>query len=607
MHAVLNLTVLVLVCKAPGESQAASIGASSLTVVASLFMAALSCMEHGRSLRTSFLLTGSLFITVFLDIAQCRTLFLRDDASPISQVFAATLCAKAIVLFLETKSKSRWYLETDTERGVEEASGLFSLCTFSWLTALIAQGYRRVLRLETLPCLDTSISTNHQQPRFERAWAHSSRQGRARLLDALAKSAGIRGLYAVLPRIVHIGFTLCQPFLVQGISQYLQRPASATSSDHGYGWIGAAFLAYSGMAITSSLYWYHHERALARMRTNLVAIIFRQTTCLGRSHSDKSSTLTLMSTDVERIQRGMHGIHEVWANAIEVGLAAWLLYRQIGVAFSAPLGYMALCVALSISLGRFSLRRQGDWMKATQNRVGSISKMIAGMKSLKMLGLSAQLADTVGQQRDVELHSANGYRLILLLSAVVGFSPLLFTPVLSFAATSRSLDTSRLFTSLALLLLVTSPMAQLLQVIPQLISTLACFDRIATFLDTTLHVDTRVFSPSTGTKEEAMQNLNTVAESRWALSIASGDGPCIIMQNLTFGFTPNQTVLDDITLSIPLSMITMIVGPVGSGKSTLCRALLGDICAAKGFVEYSRALPTIAYCDQTPWLPNDSI
>jgi ATP-binding cassette subfamily C (CFTR/MRP) protein 1 len=502
---------LVIVCKT-SDLPRTSIAASSLTLVASLVITVLSWLEHGRSLRTSFLINGYLLITILFDAAQCRTLFLNGNRSPIGIPFAVVIGVKTIILLLEAQSKSRWY-HFKYQRSGEETAGLFSVCTYSWLTNLIARGHRKILGLEDLPPLDESLSTKHQQPRFEAAWNRSSRQGRTRLLSALAISAGLPGLYAILPRVVHIGFAFCQPFLIQGVSQFLQRPRDSTSVNYGYGWIGAAFLAYSGMAVTSSLYWYYHQRVVARLRADLVSSIFRQTTTLSLSHKDKAKTLTLMSTDVERIQRGMQNLHEIWANALEVGLAAWLLQRQIGIAFLVPLGYVALCVGLSLTLGNLSVPRQGDWMKATQKRVGSISRIIAGMKSLRMMGLSVQLQDTVEQQRSAELRFANRFRLMTVFSAVVSFSPLLFSPVLAFAATGRILNTSRLFTSLAFLLLVSNPLAQLLQILPQLMATMACFDRIADFLEIVRYVDGRVFA-----RDETADGTTSLTESRKAIS-----------------------------------------------------------------------------------------
>ena len=49
-----------------------------------------------------------------------------------------------------------------------------------------------------------------------------------------------------------------------------------------------------------------------------------------------SATLTLTSTDVDRICASFETIHEIWANPIEVGIAIWLLERQLGLGCIGP-------------------------------------------------------------------------------------------------------------------------------------------------------------------------------------------------------------------------------------------------------------------------------
>lgn len=44
-----------------------------------------------------------------------------------------------------------------------------------------------------------------------------------------------------------------------------------------------------------------------------------------------------MSTDTELICRSFVTLHEVWASPIECGVALYLLYRQLGLAFLAPM------------------------------------------------------------------------------------------------------------------------------------------------------------------------------------------------------------------------------------------------------------------------------
>lgn len=63
-----------------------------------------------------------------------------------------------------------------------------------------------------------------------------------------------------------------------------------------------------------------------------MAVVYRKTLSLDVSSVNKSSALTIMNADVERIVGGLRMINEIWANFIQVAFAAWLLERQVGVA-----------------------------------------------------------------------------------------------------------------------------------------------------------------------------------------------------------------------------------------------------------------------------------
>jgi len=44
-----------------------------------------------------------------------------------------------------------------------------------------------------------------------------------------------------------------------------------------------------------------------------------------------------MGTDVERIVEGLRSFHETWASLLEVGIACWLLEKQLSLACIAPI------------------------------------------------------------------------------------------------------------------------------------------------------------------------------------------------------------------------------------------------------------------------------
>lgn len=80
----------------------------------------------------------------------------------------------------------------------------------------------------------------------------------------------------------------------------------------------------------------------------------------------------------------------------------------------------------------------------------------------------------------------------------------------------------------------------------------------------------------------------------------------IVVQGLDVRMSPDtDLVLRQVSFSVSHKTLTMIIGPVGSGKSILLRALLGEVDFAKGSVTVSTR--RVAVCTQRPWLPNTTI
>lgn len=68
--------------------------------------------------------------------------------------------------------------------------------------------------------------------------------------------------------------------------------------------------------------------------------------------------------------------------------------------------------------------------------------------------------------------------------------------------------------------------------------------------------------------------------------------------------TEVKSFLKDITLDIPRGSLVAVVGPVGSGKSSLLQAMVGNMMKSQGEVIRGGS---ISYASQTPWIQNATI
>jgi ATP-binding cassette subfamily C (CFTR/MRP) protein 1 len=169
--------------------------------------------------------------------------------------------------------------------------------------------------------------------------------------------------------------------------------------------------------------------------------------------------------------------------------------------------------------------------------------------------------------------------------------PQLIAPVLTFAIyigiSSRdhsTLDTTKLFTSLALILLASEPLFMLISGLIELRSAIGCFARLGKFLQTPARHDTRtVVSTHSGTGSN-LSHTNAIA-----------------IHNVSFGWKEeDQFTVKNVSLRVSPSSVVMITGPVACGKSTLLKGLLGETPLSEGRVEVSSS--DVAWCEQSPWL-----
>ncbi|KAI1148901.1 P-loop containing nucleoside triphosphate hydrolase protein [Nemania diffusa] len=612
--AALELVLLVLASIRPLEITSLTIASATLEFAAALCMVPLSIFDHSRVARPSVLLSIYLFPTVLFDAAQTRTYWLAARTQPelaYAAVFTASMSIKAVILLLEAQPKTKW-LETKEPRSPEETSSIYSLGVFFWLNRVFLTGYRQMMDLKDLYPLDRGMAGATLFNRFQKYAVYSKMKGdKYALTKALTRTLQVPILLVVIPRLLLTAFRFSQPFMINKILDLLSQPITHASVNAGYGLIGATALIYAGIAVSTALYWYFHYRTLIMARGILVTAIYTKATEAQAGPGDASAAITLMSVDIERIVIGFSTLHEAWAGNIEVAIASYLLYLKLGAAFAAPLVVVALSfVAISIVV-KFTGNAQRRWMARVQKRVGLTSTVIAGMKNIKLAGLAGPIGDFIQSLRVDELKAGSRLRQLNLSTTALAFGPLFISPIVTFAFAQHTLDTTTLFTSYSYLVLLATPLTEVIKTVQLAASALACIGRIQEFLETQPRQDVRMIQSSSAlssemsSTEKTSMNVGIMPVPDRPLPVYSS--PSVTVSGGSFGWEQNTPVLHDINLNIPHSALTIVVGPIASGKSTLIRSILGEIPFSQGSITMSTHIGRIAYCDQTPFLSNSTI
>ncbi|KAK1624645.1 P-loop containing nucleoside triphosphate hydrolase protein [Colletotrichum phormii] len=529
-----------------------------------------------------------LVLSTIFDAVRLRTLWVKSVGTPIVALSTAAFGLKLALLVQEEASKKRWIVGDSSECSSEETAGLFNRVGFHWLNSLLFNGYNSPLSIDKLPVIDRQLLSDSLWNRVGQKWRNSPKTGNNALLGTIFSALKWPILAPVPAYMILVGLQLAQPFMISIIMAYLASPVDHTEDQRniGYGLFGAYGLVYISIAVVTAGCQHLVFRYATMMRGCLVLLIYEKTTSMSITGAEEAAAVTLMSTDIERIVNGMSKIHESWSTLLQMAVALALLYRQLRVVFIVPLVLFLICAvgagALSGSAGAF----QASWMAAIQKRVGVISSVLGAPKGVKLSGFTDKMFQIIQDLRLKEIASAAKFRTMLLVIVTLSYAPGSISPVVTFGAYTAiaqkdhtTLDSNRIFTSLALLALVTQPLNELFAHLPNIIASIACFGRES--------------------KKQPKFNETTILDP-----LVSGNA--IEIRSAKFGWKADaDPALTDLTLDIPHGKLTMIVGPVASGKSTLLKAILGETPVAEGTI--NRASDNIAFCDQVPWLTNETL
>jgi ATP-binding cassette subfamily C (CFTR/MRP) protein 1 len=615
--AAMQLILLVMFSLNDSLRTKATLASAALVFACSVGICLLSHLEHVRSVRPSLLINSYLLLTLPFDMARTRTLFLSDASKPLAGVFSGMIGVKILVLIAEAMEKRGILLEPYRGLSPEETSGIYSRSFFFWLNKLMTSGFSRLLSNSDLYPIDSQMSAATLKSEMQRSWAAGSspaNKGQPRVLFWAMLWANRWALgYCVLPRLVQLAFRYTQPFLLARTVAF----ASDQSQPERIGWglTGAFFLVFLGLAVSNGFYYHMCYRFVASVRGALVSIIYTKTVDLSITALDESAAVTLMSSDTQVICMAMETLNDLWAVPLEVCIAMYLLFRQLGVAFAAPLVLAIVSVAGILCIASYTGAALKIWMQGIQSRVNVTANMLSSMKSVKMLGFSSLLHDTVHALRVKELKLASKFRKLLVFRIFLGNTLTTLAPFLTFAAfalhtlsSGKVINAQTAYTTLTLISLLASPLNDMIRAIPSLNSAMASLMRIQSFLESDARKDHRVplrHGSSSGSSDDGVSQEGIELDGR---TVAQSSGPSRVIhaQNVSFSWTSDDdSVIRDVSFDIMRGEICMIIGPVGAGKSTLLKGILGETPSTKGFL-YTDC-PEVAFVDQTPWIRNRSL
>ncbi|HFI2659928.1 TPA: ABC transporter ATP-binding protein [Streptococcus suis] len=318
-------------------------------------------------------------------------------------------------------------------------------------------------------------------------------------------------------------------------------------------------LAYVATVVSTLVYTLLFTRIVAhstnRMRKGLFGKLERLTVAFFDSHKD-GDILSRFTSDLDNIQNAFNqSLTQVVTNiALYIGMVIMMFRQDTRLALvtiaSTPVALIALVIIIRLS------RKYTDKQQAAVSKLNAyMDEKISGQKAIIVQGVQEETIEGFLELNEEVRRTTFKGRLFggILFPFMNGMS-LVNTAIVIFAGSSIVLNDSSLETAAALGLVVT--FVQYSQQYYQPIMQVAASWAELQLAFTGAHRIQEMFDEP---EEVRPQNAPLFTELKEGVEI----------KDIDFGYLPGQKVLDKVSISAPKGKMVAVVGPTGSGKTTI--------------------------------------
>ncbi|XP_057709527.1 ATP-binding cassette sub-family C member 4-like isoform X2 [Corythoichthys intestinalis] len=480
-------------------------------------------------------------------------------------------------------------LRKDVKDNPSSKANLFSKLFFCWLNPLFKTGYKRRLEENDMYKVLPEDASDRLGEELQWYWNHEMKiaikeQRQPELTRALIncywRSYVLIGIYIFLQEVIKV----IQPLLLGKLIEYFEGPGT-TAVYMAYSYAAGLCIATAWMAFLHHIYFYQAQRAGMKIRVAMCHMIYRKALSLNNTALTKTTTgqiVNLLSNDINRFDEVTLYLHFLWITPFQATAVILLLMYWIGQSCLSGMAVLFILLPVQTIFGRLFSTLRGDTAVLSDERIRTMNEVISGIRVIKMYGWEKPFAALVDEIRKMEISKimkSSYLRGLNMASFFVASKIIIFLTISVYVLTGSQLSPSAVFMAVALYGAVRLTVTLFFPcAIEKLSESLISIQRIKNFL-----------------------LLDEVAPQHLGLPVADKKDCMLKIEDLVCYWDKMQEVP---TLQIPsftvrAGELLAVIGPVGSGKSSLLSAILGELSQESGVVKVRGDL---TYTCQQPWI-----
>eukprot|EP00935_MAST-01C_sp_MAST-1C-sp1_P002445 g2445.t1 len=500
-------------------------------------------------------------------------------------------------------------------------AGLTDQLFFTWISPLMRTGRQRPLQDQDLPDLAQSDAAEPLLGKIRLHWEHELADNeQPSLIRAFMRAFGVAYLSTLRAGVCCIALHLGQALALGAFVDKL----SDRSAHAWHLWaMAAAIVAISLLYGLSHATWYFATwRFGMRFRIAMTALLFEKALKLQYHSLQAASSgmvINLASNDIERFQKlGIYSIFVLVGPFVGLVLILYFLWQELGPSTLAAYALLFLLIPLQYRFSKGFARLRAITARLTDSRIQLTAQFLKAASWLKMAALEAKSERSVLEVRASEFTQLQSASRLRAFNHALHF----MTPPMiglfafgTYSLTGSTLTLRRVFVSLTFFNLLQYYVSNLtIKGLEALAEALIAFQRLETFLLLPEVAPLQlqggqgtVGGAEAGAGEKAGKGAGAKAkdEGEGGLRLTLVDVSCSWGGDSDTAAPESERPLRGLSLSFEGAENVCVIGSVGSGKTSLLLAILGELPCVRGRIDRRGAV--LGYAAQEPFIVARSI
>ncbi|XP_067415342.1 ATP-binding cassette sub-family C member 9 isoform X2 [Emydura macquarii macquarii] len=536
---------------------------------------------------------------------------------------------------------------------------LLSKATYWWMNTLIISAHKKPIDLKAIGKLPIAMRALTNYVCLKEAYEEQKKKVANQpnkipsiwlaMYRAFGRPILLSSTFRYLADLLGFAGPLCISGIVQGFQNTSQNDTNTIKKDPSDSYLSSqdflrnvyvlAVLLFLALILQRTFlqasYYVTIETGI-NLRGALLAMIYNKILRLSTSNlSMGEMTLgqinNLVAIETNQLMWFLFLCPNLWAMPVQIIMGVILLYNLLGESALVGAAVILLLAPIQYFIATKLAEAQKSTLDYSTERLKKTNEILKGIKLLKLYAWEHIFCASVEETRTKELISLKTFALYTSLSifmnAAIPIAAVLATFVTYEYSNDMTLQPAQAFASLSLFHILVTPLFLLSTVVRFAVKAIVSVQKLNEFLisdeigdDSWRNGESSVTYESckkhTGLHTKAInrkQPLRHQLDSYEQLSRRQPhpleiDDVAIKVTNGYFSWGSSIATLSNINIRIPTGQMTMIVGQVGCGKSSLLLAILGEMQTLEGKVHWNnRNRYSVAYAAQKPWLLNATV